>query len=799
MDSFAFYAITDFSLALINESDFLLYTVLICVVRDRILRMFLRPTNGYLASFKLRKNSMKRFQTVLQLVCFAVIVVASSSQAFCQSMNYWRGGTYGDYLSPSNWDYGVPISTYARIGPNVPFPSTNIYFSANLTQGYPLEINGDGTEVTFDLRGNTLTIPSLAIGGGYYGGPVGSSVELDVTGGTVTVPSETRLYGVNRTLVIRDGGVLNTNSLNVSYDPASKVLIGPGGTLSFNNWGGSYPNTIEMDSGVLQGPSSFSAGYVRGNGVVVSSVAYNFSSVTGTMNLTQNLTVPAGQIAKVFSQGAAGLGPTTTLAPGSTLIAPAAGVVLGPNDLLTANNATISGSIALQSGILQADSGTPLTVSGGTISGYGVHLGNIAGTVGAPTGTVSLTSPLNVGLFLPSNGTVYSIGPASLAGGLFIGSGSTLSAPNGILLPGTAVLSGNGVVAGKVAADANSSIGATGTLSLGDATSYSGFRTAGLLNIGIETVNLSSKGLAQLGHTTKLNASGTLNAANGVSLGVGGNIVGSGTINARIAASTGSAIRAEGNLTLGNTSSPVGFASDGEIYTDVNTVTLFDSNQAVLGSFTQIGTGVSSGVLTAANGLLVDFGNNLVGQGTVNSTNLLAKAAIINGAVEGTGTGLTLTGYVKGVGTYAGNVTFGGTYSPGLSPASVALENMNLLSTSTLLVELAGTSPGSQFDVINLSGTGNLSGTLDVELLGGFIPQLGNSFDIINGTTSGTFGTLSLPSLSGGLSWDTSCLYNSGVISVVPEPGTIGLLLTGALAAMIHWRRRTTSTANGQK
>jgi hypothetical protein len=743
--------------------------------------MFLRLVNGYLTFFHGRKL-MKRFQALLQLACFTVIVMASSS-AFSQ-ISYWRGGAYGDYLSSGNWTSGTPSSSSAGIGSSYPSPSTNIYFSSNHSQPGSLEINGDGTEVAFDLRGNTLSLPNLFIGGNLLASPQGYQLELDVTSGTVGVGGTVYLNGYNRTLIVRDGGVLNTNTLTTSSN-TNKVLVGPGGTLSFNS-SGLPSNTVEMDSGILFGPSSFAGGNVRGNGVVVSTVAYSLSSVTGTTNLTQNLTVPSGQIAKVFSQGAAGLGPVTTLAPGSTLIAPAAGLILGQDEVLTASNATINGNIALQNGILEASYGTTVT---GSLSGYGVIRGDFPGSIAAPSGTVNLDSQLNV--FMSAPGTIYSQFPASLAGGLNLNINGTLSAPNGILLPGTATLWGSGTVNGKVAADANSSIIAMGSLSLGDATSYAGFRTAGLLNIGIETVNLSSNGLAQLGHTTWLNGSGTLNAANGVSLGAGGNIVGGGTINARVAASTGSVIRAWGDLALGKASSPVGFASDGELYTDAFTVTLFDSNQAVLGSLTQIGyDGIIPGTLTAANGLVVDFGRNLVGLGTVNSTNSLAKATIINGAVEGNGTGLLLTGFIKGVGTYAGNVTFGGTYSPGLSPASVSLENLNLLSTSTLLVELAGTSPGSQYDVINLSGVGNLSGTLDVDLLGGFTPQFGDSFDILNGTTTGTFGTLSLPSLSGGLSWDTSGLYSNGVISVVPEPSSIGLLLTGIMAAMAYRRRR---------
>ena len=45
---------------------------------------------------------------------------------------------------------------------------------------------------------------------------------------------------------------------------------------------------------------------------------------------------------------------------------------------------------------------------------------------------------------------------------------------------------------------------------------------------------------------------------------------------------------------------------------------------------------------------------------------------------------------------------------------------------------------------------------------------------------SGSFSSLQLPTLGGGLSWDTSQLTANGVIGVVPEPGTATLALLGA-------------------
>jgi len=52
---------------------------------------------------------------------------------------------------------------------------------------------------------------------------------------------------------------------------------------------------------------------------------------------------------------------------------------------------------------------------------------------------------------------------------------------------------------------------------------------------------------------------------------------------------------------------------------------------------------------------------------------------------------------------------------------------------------------------------------------------------------SGTFASVLLPDLPGMLGWDSSHLYSSGTLSVIPEPATLSLLALGLLLA---WRRR---------
>ena len=83
---------------------------------------------------------------------------------------------------------------------------------------------------------------------------------------------------------------------------------------------------------------------------------------------------------------------------------------------------------------------------------------------------------------------------------------------------------------------------------------------------------------------------------------------------------------------------------------------------------------------------------------------------------------------------------------------------------ATLEIDLAST---TEFDVLDVSGALTAGGTLDVDLVGGFDPNDGDQFEILNfASASGSF-AFDLPTLSGGLSWDTSSLLSTGILEVV--------------------------------
>lgn len=162
------------------------------------------------------------------------------------------------------------------------------------------------------------------------------------------------------------------------------------------------------------------------------------------------------------------------------------------------------------------------------------------------------------------------------------------------------------------------------------------------------------------------------------------------------------------------------------------------------------------------------------------------------------GMNLAMSDGLLDVGTLNGDLSMsGGILAPGNSPGVMTITGDYLLSGGMLDMELAGLSQGTEFDFVDINGNWTITGgDLQVSLLGGFTPTVGNSFDLFDfNSLTGTFDNLFLPTLTGSLAWDTSSLYTSGTISVldataVPEPSTFAFIAIGM--GLFAWRRRRT-------
>jgi len=122
-----------------------------------------------------------------------------------------------------------------------------------------------------------------------------------------------------------------------------------------------------------------------------------------------------------------------------------------------------------------------------------------------------------------------------------------------------------------------------------------------------------------------------------------------------------------------------------------------------------------------------------------------------------------------GTGTIGGATTVNGSLAPGASAGELTFStDVTLDAAASLDIEIGGTTAGTEHDVLDVVGTLDLgSATLNVTLIDAYSPAGGETFDILDwGTLSNTFGTVNLPTLDSGLSWDDSALYTDGTLSV---------------------------------
>ena len=97
---------------------------------------------------------------------------------------------------------------------------------------------------------------------------------------------------------------------------------------------------------------------------------------------------------------------------------------------------------------------------------------------------------------------------------------------------------------------------------------------------------------------------------------------------------------------------------------------------------------------------------------------------------------------LSGSGMMAGVIVNDGIVAPGNSPGHVTSSSFTQTAGGTLLMELQGKSvAGTDYDWLDITGDANFAGTLQVSLLNGYKPTVGDTFDIITfgGTATGIF------------------------------------------------------------
>jgi hypothetical protein len=149
------------------------------------------------------------------------------------------------------------------------------------------------------------------------------------------------------------------------------------------------------------------------------------------------------------------------------------------------------------------------------------------------------------------------------------------------------------------------------------------------------------------------------------------------------------------------------------------------------GSIRNLGTFTNNGTLQVGG-----FSNGSMGFGVGNFIN--------NGTLQGTGTFSHLSG-----GNFTNNGT--GIIAPGDSPGKLTINGSVSLGSGTYQCEINGTGQGSSYDWLDFIGTATIGGSSKLNIVFGYTPIVGTTFDILTATTvSGTFSFPANVMFSGG-------------------------------------------------
>ncbi len=776
------------------------------------------------------------------------VVLGSAATGFGTATVTGAGSRWNLSAAQTIGSSGLGVMTVSSGGQVVSTSSANLGSGAG-SQGRAT-VTGAGSQWT---TGSSITVGSsgtgdLTVSGGGEVATSGVTLGGAATGiGVATITGAGSKLTTTSVLTVAN---LGTGTLNVSG--GAEVYVGTNLSV-FDPTGAAQVGTLNLDGGSI---------FVAGN--FINNSVFNFTD--GLLRVAGNFqprgtvsafTIDGTDIGDLPTVDLIAAGTTTNVAGLNVGSSHRGQLLLREGRVLNAGGAIAIANLVGSEGIVTVQSGaqllttTDFSVGGGGSAGGTGTLNIASGTVDA--GTLRI---FNGGTVTLSSGTL-AVNTAPVLDGQLNWTGGTLRFDSALTLSSTTAPKLLGLAgtlgAGRALA---TSVGVSmtldtpvivdgGTLSAGQMTNNSTFEIrAGSANVSATIINsagaqiLTQRNLT-LGTTLTNNAGARLELAGGTGqvLGAGsisnlGLITGDGTIAVTLNNFAGGEVRGEFGKTL---------AFTGTNGPNTGRVNLLGGTVSFAQQFTNSATGQingqgalyfpttpvpSSGSPTAG---LMNSGNiNLSGgdsqiYGTAQM--LAGSRVIVSGGASATffdvfrhsgldvkasaGSAIVFFGEVRGAGSFSGpgTVFFEGGYSPGNSPAAVTLGTVTVFgSANTLTLELGGLNAGSQYDQLILGASGSLAldGALVLDLIDGFVPHFGDTFQVFAfapGQVSGAFGAITVADpLTGGLSFDTSGLSTAGQITVVPEPGAMSLLAValGMLASQRRPSRRRPALARSR-
>ncbi len=248
-----------------------------------------------------------------------------------------------------------------------------------------------------------------------------------------------------------------------------------------------------------------------------------------------------------------------------------------------------------------------------------------------------------------------------------------------------------------------------------------------------------------------------------------------------------------------------GSQSNGNTLTVTGTGSSWNAgNQTVYVGFANASGESNNNILTVGTGASVTNVNALTVGGGAGTTT--GNQLVINGTLTATTITVSDGNILGGSGTINGAVTVDGLLKPGNSPGVLSFGNsLALGSTAATTMELAGSTRGTGYDGVDVTGALTYNGSLTFDL-GTTFGAGSYTFDIFGfGSQSGDFASVDMIGLysasftdmgsgiweltSGTDTWSFSQSTGDLSLTVIPEPGFAFLGLIGALGLVIRRRR----------
>ena len=658
----------------------------------------------------------------------------------------------------------------------------------------------DSTALLDGTNGNTITnsgTMQLVDGAGHPGGNFQGTINNT---GSIQVLSKGNQVGLNipggQTFTLMGSGSLT---------------LGDGTSNSYNN-----------QTGISGGGTFVNQQLVQGSGYVLNLASFNNS---GTINAnvptgTNNLQLQLGRAGASTNTGTIEATNGGVLVVGSTTINNTGGIIeaVGAN-----SNVSLVGSLGTSG--LTTSGGTYTTSGGGVVYAYGGT--TFDGTTNPVTNSGTLIVPsvgnppnINAQGTLKNTGTIQLLPNASgaqiflqLVGGenltlagsgtLIMGDGTNNAYNNqpvigddfggGGIFTNQSTIEGTGTIASGTLGLINSgTINANvpvGTNSLLLNVCCEG--TSGIVNNG--TMEASKGGMLQIYPYNSFSNTGTLDAASGSTIyfnNNGGpflNLV-NGTLTGGTYNVTGTLL-IPGNITTNDAKITLTGKASQILNPSSNALTGFLTN-ASKGSFdlkagqtfTSAGTFTNQGAIVVGKGSTFTVGSGgsylqTSGRTTVNGKFTLSTAeGKPDEPASDSDPGATGVRIVKGSllgngGTIAAHVSSSGTVIPADSLTTTGKLGITgaytQLSAGALDASITGANSG-QFNVLNVTGTATVGGTLNIKLLNNFVPSIGATFEILSARkVSGVFATVNGTVINSSEHFTVTYNSNNVTLSVV--------------------------------